>query len=64
MSRLTISRPVCSQAFLSKRQWRCIGQIPIDHVTFDPTKRKALDASCLDSLLAEQELTVWIDSDG
>ena len=51
------SRPVCSPEFLSNTPMACIGQIPIDQVTFDPSKRKALDASCLDSLLAEQGLT-------
>jgi hypothetical protein len=46
------SRPICSPEFLNNTPMDCIGQIPIDEVTFDPSKRKELDASCLDSLVA------------
>lgn len=46
------SSPVCSPEFLSNTPMPCIGQIPIDQVTFDPSKRKELDASCIDSLIA------------
>jgi hypothetical protein len=42
------SSPVCSPEFLSKSPMSCIGQIPIDQVTFDSTRRKELDASILD----------------
>jgi hypothetical protein len=44
------SMPVCSPEFLSNTPIVCIGQIPIDQVTFDLSKRKELDASCLDNL--------------
>ena len=50
------SHPVCSPEFLSTPMV-CIGRISVDQVTFDPSRRKALDASCLDSLLAEQGLS-------
>jgi hypothetical protein len=46
------SLPVCSPEFLSNTPMVCIGQIPIDQVTFDPSKRKELDASFLDGLIA------------
>ena len=42
------SPPVCSPEFLNKTPMSCIGQIPIDQVTFDSTRRKELDASILD----------------
>jgi len=45
------SRPVCSPEFLSNTPMACIGQIPVDQVTFDPSKREELDASCLDGLI-------------
>jgi hypothetical protein len=48
------SRPVCSPEFLSNTPMACIGQIPVDEVIFDPSKRKELDASILDSLVAGQ----------
>ena len=38
---------VCSPEFLNKTSLSCVGQIPIDQVTFDSTKRKQLDASIL-----------------
>jgi len=41
------SLPVCSPEFLGKTPMSCVGQIPIDQVTFDSTKRKELDASIL-----------------
>jgi hypothetical protein len=41
------SSPVCSPEFLNKTPMPCIGQIPIDQVTFDSTRRKELDASIL-----------------
>jgi hypothetical protein len=46
------SQPVCSPAFLNTPMV-CIGEISIDDVTFDPSKRTALDASCLDTLLSQ-----------
>jgi hypothetical protein len=49
------SRPACSPEFLSNTPMVCIGQIPIDEITFDPSKRKELDASILDSLVAGKE---------
>jgi hypothetical protein len=51
------SRPVCSPEFLLNTPMACIGQIPIDRVTFDPSKRKELDASILDKLIANHEET-------
>jgi len=48
------SQPVCSPDFLSDTPMARIGQIPIDQVTFDPSRRKELDASVLDGLIAEQ----------
>jgi hypothetical protein len=47
------SRPVCSPEFLSNTPMACIGHIPVSSVTFDPTKRKELDASILDTLLVD-----------
>jgi hypothetical protein len=41
------SSPACSQEFLSRTPLSRIGQIPIDQVTFDSTRRKELDASIL-----------------
>ena len=49
------SQLVCSPEFLSNTPMACIGQIPIDQVTFDLSKRKELDTSCLDRLLAGQD---------
>jgi hypothetical protein len=49
------SRSVCSPEFLSNTPMACIGQIPTDQVKFDASKRKELDASILDSLIAGQE---------
>jgi hypothetical protein len=40
-----------SWAFLSNTPITCIGNIQIGQVTFDPSKRKELDASFLDSLV-------------
>jgi hypothetical protein len=37
--------------FLENTPMTYIGQIRIDHVTFDPSKRKELDASILDTLV-------------
>jgi hypothetical protein len=37
--------------FLRKTEMTCIGQIQIDQVVFDPTRRKELDASILDSFV-------------
>jgi hypothetical protein len=45
------SQPVCSPEFLSNTPMGCIGKIPIDQVTFDPSKRQELDASILDSFI-------------
>jgi hypothetical protein len=50
------SQPICTPEFLSKTPMACIGQIPVNQVTFDPSKRKELDASILDSLIADNEL--------
>jgi hypothetical protein len=49
------SQPVCTPEFLSNTPMACIGQIAINQVVFDPSKRKELDASCLDHLLADQD---------
>ena len=45
---------VCTPEFFSNTPMACIGQIPIDQVTFDPTKRKELDASIFDSFVVDQ----------
>ena len=45
------SQPVCTPEFLGRTPMACLGQIPVDEVLFDPTKRKELDASILDSLI-------------
>lgn len=47
------SRPVCSPEFLTNTPMVCIGQISIDQVMFDQSRRKELDASILDRLLAD-----------
>jgi hypothetical protein len=47
--------PVCSPEFLSDTPMDCIGKIPIAQVIFDPSKRKELDASILDSLVADED---------
>jgi hypothetical protein len=39
-------------ALLDRAELRFIGEIPIDTVAFDPTKRRTLDSSCLDDLFA------------
>jgi hypothetical protein len=44
-----------SWEFLSTTEMNCIGQIRIDQVVFDPSKRKELDASILDSFVADHE---------
>ncbi len=49
------SLPVCSAEFLNNTSMACIGKIPIDQVKFDPSKRKELDASIVDSLVADQD---------
>ena len=41
-----------SWEFLSNTQMSCIGHIQVKDVVFDPTKRKELDASILDSLVS------------
>jgi hypothetical protein len=50
------SQLVCSPEFLSNTPLTCIGQIQIQDVVFDPSKRKELDASCLDTFVADGEL--------
>ena len=40
-----------SWKFLETTAVDCIGQLQIDSVRFDTTKRKALDPSCLDGLI-------------
>jgi hypothetical protein len=50
------SRPVCSPEFLSNTPMDCIGQIQIDEVTFDPSKRKELDASILDRFVVGESI--------
>ena len=45
------SLPMCSPEFLGNTPMDCIGQIPVDQVTFDPSMRKELDASFLDDLI-------------
>jgi hypothetical protein len=50
--------PESAEASLVKSSWEflentgltCIGQIAVEAVRFDPTKRKALDSSVLDNL--------------
>ncbi len=49
------SQPVCPPEFFLNTPTACIGHIQIDQVTFDPSNRKELDASILDSLIADQE---------
>jgi hypothetical protein len=44
-----------SWEFLRNTPMTCIGQIRIDKVVFDPSKRKELDASILDSFVVDQE---------
>jgi len=44
-----------SWEFLRNAQMTCIGQIRIDQVVFDPSKRKELDASILDSFVVDHE---------
>jgi hypothetical protein len=44
-----------SWEFLESIPMNCIGQIRIDRVRFDPSKRKALDPSCLDDLVLKVE---------
>ena len=44
-----------SWEFLRNTQATYVGQIRIDHVVFDPTKRKEIDAAILDSFLSNQE---------
>ena len=51
------SSPLCSPEFLSNTPMTCIGRLPIDQVTFDQSRRKEIDASILDSLVANQERT-------
>jgi len=41
--------------FLRDTKMTCVGQIRIDQVVFDATKRKELDASILDSFAADHE---------
>lgn len=40
-----------SWEFLRNTPMTCVGHIKIDHVAFDPSKRKELDASLLDDLV-------------
>ena len=47
------AQPVCTPEFLRNTPMACIGTIPINQVTFDPSMRKELDASILDCLLGE-----------
>jgi hypothetical protein len=41
--------------FLSTTKMTCIGQIRIDQVVFDPSKRKELDAAILDGFMVDHE---------
>ena len=51
--------PDTAETYLSRRSWKFIeelparplGQIPVDSVRFDPTRRTELDASILDQFL-------------
>jgi hypothetical protein len=43
-----------SWEFLSKTPMTCIGHVQVADVVFDPSKRKELDASFLDSLVVRQ----------
>lgn len=49
------SQPICNPEFLNKTPMACIGTIAIDRVTFDPSKREAVDASIFDELIAGRE---------
>ena len=44
-----------SWKFLDDTPMTCIGRVQVAQVAFDPSKRKELDASLLDGLLAEHE---------
>ena len=44
-----------SWEFLSNTPMTSIGHVQVADVVFDPSKRKELDASFLDSLMADQE---------
>jgi hypothetical protein len=39
---------------LHKRAIRCLGQVPVESVRFDPSKRQSVDASILEDLLARR----------
>lgn len=41
-----------SWAEVHRMATRELGTVPVDHVTFDPTRRKQIDASVLDGLTA------------
>ena len=47
-----------SWLFLDSAPMNHIGEIPITAVVFDPTRRKGLDASCLDGLLTDNSSVV------
>jgi hypothetical protein len=49
------SHAICSPEFLSNTPMVCIGKIPVDEVVFDPSKRKELDATILDTLVAGEK---------
>ena len=42
-------------ALLEGVELRLVGEIPINAVAFDPTKRRALDSSCLEGLFPVHE---------
>jgi len=42
-----------SWLFLDSTPMTCIGKIPVSAVVFDPSRRKELNASCLNVLLAD-----------
>src|SRR5207249_9117032 len=55
--------PESAEASLARSSWEflengltCIGQIPVEAVRFDPTKRKTLDSSILDKLTDDSAL--------
>jgi hypothetical protein len=52
VSALAEPLPPCSPEFL-KIGMTCIGEIPIEQIVFDPTRRKEIDALILDQFLRE-----------
>jgi hypothetical protein len=51
------SLPQLTLNFFAETPRTLIGKISITSVVFDPTKRQELDASCLDHLLNQRDIT-------